>query len=54
MTNISVSQTTHRAEQTMEAASGGSSASTGVIIGVIVAILLALGAAGAAFALSNP
>ena len=53
MTNITVSQTTRKSDREVKATSGGFSASTGVIIGVIVAILVALGAAGAAFALSN-
>lgn len=51
--NISVSQTTPKQQPAAKQTNGGSSASPGVIIGVIVAILVALGAAGAAFAVSN-
>ncbi|WJY98556.1 hypothetical protein CFOUR_10890 [Corynebacterium fournieri] len=53
MTNLTVSETTRKMDSASDTTQGGSSASTGVIIGVIVAVLLALGAAGAAFALSN-
>ena len=50
VTNLSVSATVQKANAP-QPASGGSSASPGVVIGVIVAFLVALGAAGAAFAL---